>query len=181
MEQVNLQGFINLLPYIIENNITDKHYFGIIDKKCVFDSAIQDYNEEFCKENDILIIHTGDRPAGSIVGFPGDVAFFYMIEKDEEPIEITRVFNILKEKGYNVRMTGDGSHQGSDILVDEKYKVGTYTNSHFGNKIFTAGYFPINIDPNIIRGVCSKISKHTPCNLTCFGISQAELIEIIKK
>lgn len=179
--QVNEVQYQQIFRDLINKNYKQDHYFGVITSPvAIHQSRTMDYDEDYCIEHNIPILKS-DRAGGTIVTFKNDIAFFYIQESNSIPKEIIAIQQFLKSKGLNAYLDYGDSLIGRDILIDSKYKVATFTNTTYGNVVFTAGHISMSVDLDIIKHICNKPMRKIPKGLKDYGIVPQEIIEVIKQ
>ena len=180
--RVTEQGYINIWQEIIKDKILDTHYWGIITSPlAIHESQSKDYNLEYCIEHNIPILHS-NRVGGTIVAKANDIDFFYVMENNNVPDEIVKILYYLRNvKHLNADLSESPDYIGRDILIDDIYKVATFTNSQQGDgSFFSAGHISMSVDLEAIKNICLKPMKKIPKGLSEYGITQEEIINLIE-
>ena len=82
-----------------------------------------------------------------------------------------RIVAFLKSKGITAKV------QDNDILVDDIYKVGSFSSRRYGNIIFSAFQLPYEIDLDLIKQLCDKPMTKIPKGLKELGVSDYDILK----
>ena len=81
----------------------------------------------------------------------------------------------MKEKKINVIIADN------DLLIDGKYKCGSYSSRRFNDILYTAVHISIRADVDMIHSICLKPMNKLPKGLSEFGITTDEIKNFIIK
>lgn len=180
--QVNEDEYQAIYQSLIDNNDQKNHYFGIITSLiAIHESREMNYNQQYCEEHNIKILHN-NRYGETIVAFSGDIDFFFIQNENKIPKEINCLLQYLR---FNKKLVANIDESmmliGRDILIDDTYKVATFTNTEYNGVVFTAGHISMSVDLDEIKNICLKPMKKIPKGLTEYGITQQEIIDLIRQ
>lgn len=178
--KVTEQQYLQIFKELIRQNNQENHYYCVISMPiAIHESRNKDYNEEYCNEHNIEVLHS-DREGGTIVAFKNDINFFYVQAENKIPREIEFLLQYLRhDKGLNAVLDWSPNLIGRDIIVDGKYKVATFTNSEYNGVVFSAGHISMSADLDLISHICTKPMKKIPKGLSDYGITTEEVENII--
>lgn len=155
---------------------TEDFIYCIYDNPVVFRSKTNEANVEYCIENNINIIDTGNM-GGTIVASSGDIGLAilkYDGWKVGENI-IQFLCDKLMSKVPNLRV------DGNDLIGEENYKFASYASINVGDR-FIYTIVAISINPNIehIKNICNKPMNKVPKGLSDYGITSEEIKDFIE-
>lgn len=158
----------------IQNAIIHKEsniFYSIIPTNIVY-AGKGDIDLEYCQNNNYLVYNSVDFGKG-LVATKGDIVIVVIKENGWEDYKtIAKVtINYLKSKGVNAEINSN------DIIVDDKYKVASYSSVNIGNNYIYTG-FQATFNPNIkdIESICKKKCKRLPKGLSEYKINAQDLL-----
>ena len=172
MELIELNG-LNVNDGIKEIIISQKEciVYGIPDKNYVFCGYSNILNKQFCVENDITLLDFPNE-GGVIVVSEGDFDIGHFSKKTDNTFNddfAKTLETYLKEKNIDARF------MGNDLIVDGKYKCGSFSSRRFGEIIYNAFHVSINCDLEMIKNICLKPMVKIPKGLKEYGISTQQI------
>lgn len=163
---------------VISSAIAEKHsccLYAVLPKNIVYKGKGK-IDEEYCQEHGFEIYNSIDF-GGGIVGFEGDIV---LIVLKQDGWNIGEELGVLV-KDYLVEQGLNATIANNDVLIDDIYKVASYSSANTGNGfIYTAIQITFNADNEIIRRICKKDSVKIPCGLSYYNIDKNELLELVK-
>lgn len=162
---------------VISTTIANKQpccLYAVLPKNIVYKGK-GEIDKEYCQEHNIEIYNSVDF-GGGIVGFEGDLVFI-ILKQDG--------WNIGEELGVLVKdyLTNCGlnaSIANNDILIDDTYKVASYSSANVGDEfIYTAIQITFNADNEIIRHICKKDSVKIPRGLSYYDIDKIATLQFM--
>lgn len=143
---------------------------------CVIISTLDPMNKEFLESNNIETVRLGNA-GGCIVAFPDNLEVGYF-SKDVDDTFIERLthktVDYLKSKGLNATL------DNNDILIDETYKVFSTSKATYDETLLFGGvHVSINCDAELVDKICTKPMKKIPKGLSDYGITSAEMFNLI--
>jgi hypothetical protein len=172
--KITNDNYFNILESIIKNK-EESIAWGVATDNVIV-TGRNAINEEYCKENNLDVYYSTNE-GGTIVLSSGDVEFNifrYGGWKDGENI-INKILEYLKTRIENISL------QGNDLLVDNKYKVGSYSSKNTGNEfLYTGIHLSVNVDLEMIKNICLKPMNKIPRGLSEYGVTTGEMVELIK-
>ena len=134
-----------------------------------------DCNIEYCKSNNLPIYET--HRGGTIVNFKGDICVgnYQTYFNNYSEIFLKKYTEWLVLKGINA------SFQGNDVLIDEKYKVGSYMSIYTEGCLYNALHLSFDMDKSLIENICMKEMEKIPDGISNYGIAYEELINFVKE
>ena len=146
--------------------------YGIPDKKYVFIGfQNNEINLENLKKYNIEILKFPNE-GGVIVVDIGDLDFGYFSKdlnnKFNENLAL-KICEYLKNNNINVEIVKN------DLIIDKKYKCGSFSSRIFNNVKYSAFHISINVNLDIIKAICVKPMIKIPKGLSEYGITGLEL------
>lgn len=112
---------------------------------------------------------------GTIVNFKGDLCVGF-ISREENNFGndcMQWLCNYLNEQNLNA------SINGNDILLDDKYKVASWTCIKLSKYYITLIHVSIGMDLNFLKSICKKEMKKIPKGLSEFNITYDDIKSVI--
>jgi hypothetical protein len=180
--KVNEKQYQQIYKEMIDKNYKEDKYYMVVEEPiCIHESNAKNYDEEYCKANNIMILHN-ERPGGTIVTWKGDVGVIYMQDTNKVPIEIERLLHyLIAEKKLNASLAGTHENFGRDVMIDNKYKVAAYVNTIYKDRVFTAMHFSVSVDVELIKRICTKPMVKIPKGLSEYGVTTEDILNLIHK
>ena len=129
------------------------------------------YNKEYCEQHNIELLQFPNQ-GGVIVLSSGDFDIGHF-SKDHDTgfnFKFAEVFiNYLKNKGINASL------EGNDILIDNKYKCGSFSSRIYGEILYSAFHISIGMNLDLISNICTKPMVKIPKGLREYGIDTEEV------
>lgn len=175
MEIIEFKEYINnLADYLTSKEEITVLVYG--DKTYVLNGRDNTLNKEYCLENDIDILET-KHIGGTIINFKEDICVgnFQNDFNDFGDKFSEAIFKFLESKNLNV------SKNGNDILIDNEYKVCSYSSVNMNGKLYTAFHISIGMDLGLIKEICVKEMKKIPKGLSDYGITTEEMVDLVKQ
>ena len=151
-------------------SIPDKHYiFTGYQNNNINSDCAKKYNAQilnFPNDGGAIVTSAGDFDLGHFSKNINNKFGIQLFEKVKE---------YLKEKNINVILADN------DLLIDGKYKCGSYSSRRFNDILYTAVHISINADADMIKSICTKPMNKIPKGLSEFGITTDEIKEFIIK
>lgn len=175
MKVIEFKEYINNLEYYL----TTKEEINVIvyaNKDYVLNGVENSLNEEYCLENDVEILHT-KHMGGTIVNFKEDICVgnFQNGFNDFGDKFNELLIKYFEEKGLNVSL------HGNDILIDNEYKVSSYSSVNINGRLYTAFHISIGMDIDLIKNICQKEMVKIPKGLSEYGITTEEIVDLVTK
>lgn len=149
--------------------------YGVPDKNYVFvgRNDEEQYNKEYCEQNDVELLKFPNQ-GGIIVSSNGDFDIGHFSKDHFNGFNFKfadMLINFLKDKGINATLVGN------DILIDDKYKCGSFSSRIYGEILYSAFHISINVDLQMIKDICVKPMSmfKVPKGLSDYGITTAEI------
>lgn len=140
-------------------------------KPAVITNGDAKYNEDKAKEFGVWPIFVG-HAGGSILLFPEDIGFTWIINKSILPDILKDILEYLKKFNDKIVL------EGNDVMLDDKKLFGTMT---LGEGPYYEGmFFSFNINLEVIKQVCLKPMKKEPYGLSNLGITPEDIEKLIK-
>ena len=180
--KVTEKQFMQMVGELQDKNVQDNQYYGIITSPIFVHQAtrVDDCDTEYCDTHNIFRFPV-NRDGGTIVCAEGDICCFRMDSQLNVPNAINHLIALLQSKGINAGLDNNDGSIGRDVLVDNTYKVATYTNSYISDgKYFTTMIYPMTVDLDVINHICKKPMKKIPRGLNYYGITQQDIISILE-
>lgn len=174
MQIIEFKEYINNL----ETYLTSKEEVNVIvyaNKDYVLNGVENSLNKEYCLENNIEILQT-KHMGGTIVNFKEDICVgnFQNVFNDFGDKFNELLIKYFESKGLNV------SKNGNDILVDNEYKVSSYSSVNMDGRLYTAFHISIGMNIDLIKNICKKEMVKIPKGLSEYGITTEEIVNFIK-
>lgn len=170
IEQLKIEDY----KQVIQNAITNREeclLYAMLPKNIVYKGK-GEIDEEYCQEHDFDVYNSIDF-GGGIVGFEGDLIFVVL---KQGGWGIGEQLGLLV-KDYLTNCGLNASIANNDILIDDAYKVASYSSANTGDGfIYTAIQITFNADNEIIRHICKKDSVKIPRGLTYYNIDKDDLL-----
>lgn len=134
-------------------------------------------NEKYCKDNN-LEVYKSQHMGGCIVIGQGDVEFNIFRQDGWRDGEFysKKILEFLKTKIANIDI------KDNDFLVDDTYKVASYSSVNVGNGfIYTGFHFSVNVNLEHIKNICTKPMKKIPRGLSYYGITSEEILKYLEE
>lgn len=173
IELKNAQQFMQVLPEIIQKGGAIMHR----PKTPLVHLGLEnDINEEYCKENNIPIFRV-QRSGGAIVSNIDDFEFV-IVNKDTDTSKMPPLFNklvhLLVSKNVPLKI------ENNDLLCDG-YKCASWAYRTVPGGIYTAMHISMSVNLESIKKICKKEMRKVPKGLNDFGITNEEIMDLIKK
>lgn len=146
----------------------------------VYPGNQNDYNKEYCEENNIMVAPI-PRAGGTIISFKGNICYFSggdsIFDSNKGHWFLKSFTKYLQDKGLNAFYDPDTN----DVLVDN-YKVASFGNGSLPNKpnfYVTAIQIANNLDIDLINKICLKPMHKIPKALSDFGITNEETLNFM--
>ena len=139
-------------------------------------------------QNNIINYNNIDKYNVRILNFPNEGGAIITSKGDLDlghfSKDINNTFNIdvankletyLKNKNINAQFIGN------DLIVDNKYKCGSFSSRRFKDLLYSAFHISINVNLQIIRDICIKpmSDNKIPKGLSDYGITTEEIKNLI--
>lgn len=152
--------------------------WGIPDKNYVFTGYQNNkINNDNLKKYNAVVLNFPNE-GGAIVTSAGDFDLGHFSKNINNKFGIQlleKVKEYLKEKNINVILADN------DLLIDGKYKCGSYSSRRFNDILYTAVHISISADVDMINSICLKPMNKIPKGLSEFGITTDEIKNFIIK
>lgn len=130
---------------------------------------------DYCRSHNYIVYPSVDFGKG-LVATKGDIVIV-AITKDgwTEHLKIANVvIQYLKQRGINVSL------KSNDIMIDDKYKVASYSSINIGDNVIYTG-FQVTFNPNVedIEAICKRPLTKIPKGLKDYGIVSQDLLNRI--
>lgn len=129
-------------------------------------------NLEYISENDVKLFEMPNE-GGTIVVSKGDIGFGSVFYENKTNEFLDYCAEKLKE--YLISKNLDVKVENNDILVDNTFKVGSFSSRRYGNVIFGVFQISINVNLELIKHVCNKEMVKVPRGLSEYGITTEEI------
>lgn len=154
---------------------TEDVIYCVYDNPVVFRSLSNDVNIDYCMQNNITVIDTGNM-GGTIVANAGDMGVA-ILKKEGWTIgadTLNYLCEKLKDRIPNLRV------DGNDLIGEENFKLTSYASFNVGNRVIYT-IIAISFNPNIehISNICSKPMNKIPKGLSDYGITREEIVDFI--
>lgn len=166
---------------VIGNAIINKSqigYSGIGDEELVLTGRNNQINDKYCQDNNIRVEHTANE-GGTLVVQSGDIEFgFFKLNGFDDGLNfMTAILNELKKTlGDRIEL------EGNDLLIDKKFKVGSYSSVDVGDRlIYTGCHISMSVNLEHIKNICLKEMHKIPEGLSKYGIDAIRLEEFIEQ
>lgn len=174
IKQIFINDYKNVITDYITKKTQDIALYGIIPKHIVLKGK-GEINLNYCYQNNIEVYESVDF-GGGIVASPGDISLIILKHNgwDIGKELLTFIKDFLIQKGLKATI------DSNDIVIDEKYKVASYSSVNLGNNYIYSGFqlsFNVNID--FIRKICLKPSVKIPKGLSEYSIYPQEVLNIL--
>lgn len=164
------------LEYMKKNDINKLSVVLPIDELSVQYGDQNDFNKEYCDENNILYRYER-RQGGCMVLFPNNILIFDI--RPVEEYQITTSFetdfvSFLQNKHLNADI------DKNDILIDNKKIMGQVAfplPSPCEGLLYLGAQISINSDSELINQICTKPMKKIPGALSDYGITTEEVMQ----
>ena len=154
--------------------------YGVPDDNYIYVGRGNTINEDFAKKHNVKVLEIPNE-GGTIVISKGDVdigIFRYNGFGDGQNIS-NKILKHLKEKIPNIELFNNDFSIKDD---DKIYKLGSYSSRDLGDRyVYTAIHLSININLELIKGICKKEMVKIPKALSEYGITTEEMISEIYK
>lgn len=177
MEKIimNEQNCIELISNAIKNQ-EECFIYGTTAKTVVLcgDSGL--YNIDYINKNNLFAPNIPN-VGGVMVLSAGDIelAYFSKNLNCKFNYEIANIIiEYLNKKNINCKL------YGNDLIIDEKYKCGSFSSIIINNILYSAFHISVNVDLELIKKICKKPMAKIPKGLSEFGITTEEIKELIK-
>lgn len=164
-EETNQVDCLNRVFDTIDNKKV-RVLFATTDNTFVFAGDNSDYNEDYCKANNIPIYPIKTH-GGAIVSVKGDLSVGICVP---ESIGVDRTFILNKLKDVLKERLGDIEIDNNDILVNGKKVCGSASYKKNGMFMFVA-HISFNNNKDLIDKICTKNKNNTntktPFKLEC--------------
>lgn len=153
--------------------------YGIPDNNFIYVGRGNTINDEFAKKHNVKVLEIPNE-GGTIVISKGDLD--YGIFKYDG---FNIIDGLLKYAVECLKVKIKGIYlDGNDLIVEEngvKYKLGSGSSRDLGNRyIYTALHFSVNVDVDLIKGICKKEMIKIPKALSDYGIDAKKLYDMMK-
>lgn len=168
--KLNETNLVEKIEEYLSNEI-EIAFWGVPTKSSVFVGTNTNLNKNFCLKNNIELLEFPNE-GGVIVVSEGDFDIGF-ISKD-----INNNFNYnfaTKIKEYLNKKGLDAKFDGNDLILNEKYKCGSFSSRRLGNMLYSAFHISINVDLQMIKNICTKPMVKIPKGLSSYGISTEEI------
>lgn len=152
----------------------------ILDNTEVVYGADDSCNLDWCKENNISVVHHDKlRGGGCIASVKGNVFVDAKVKPGEDGKALADNFsvalcNFLKSKGLDsVRQ------DNNDVLVDD-YKVASGAETSYNSWQYMGYQISINQDIELIKHACNKPMVKVPKGLGEYGITTEDIVDFCK-
>lgn len=167
IKEVEFSKYLENLPKYIEEKCGT--VFVLSNKTYVLIGQ-DEIDEDYCKENDLPILKT-HKFGGTIINFKDDLCIGnYSAEDNTFGIDC---MNILKD--YLVSKNINAIIEDNDVLIEGKYKVGSFGSFWVNGCLYTYTHFTINMDIELIEKVCKKEMKKIPKAMSDYGITLKDI------
>lgn len=159
----------------IANNKNGFLYF-VPPKTAIFVGYQNFIDEIKLKGSDIDVFRLGNK-GGVIVSNKGSLiigSFFDNAIAFQKELSF-EICKLLQSKGYKACVFEN------DIIVDDTYKVASYSSRRFGKSCFGAFQISFTVDLELIKSICVKKMVKIPRGLNDFGVTFDEVFAIFNK
>lgn len=156
----NKNGFLYFSP---QKTTIFVGYGQSIDKKLIENFDIEVFNLN--NEGGVIVSDEGSLIIGS----------FFDNAKEFQELLASEICKLLISKGHKAQIIDN------DIIVDDTYKVSSYSSRKFGNACFGAFQIPFTVDMDLIKLVCKKKMVKIPRGLAYYGIAFEDVFSIFTK
>ena len=172
---INYCDVDDILKYIHEGIISKKQsiLFNIPTKVGIYTGS-DNFNEIYCKKNNISILHLGYQ-GGTIVFSESDLGIALFLNDEIDA-------SILRDKlsEYISKNFKTNNIDKTDILING-YKVAGITPMKKGNKFIYLFQISYSVNLDLIKNICTKEMKKTPKGLNNYGVlTRSDLILEVK-
>lgn len=129
-------------------------------------------DKTLASENDIRVLELQNE-GGIIIQKPFSLAIGHFSKKLDNTFNkdfAKHIIDFLKVKGITAKI------ESNDILVEDIYKVGSFSSRRYGNIIFSAFQLPYEVDLDLIKQLCDKPMSKIPKGLKELGVSDYEIL-----
>lgn len=174
--KISPRNFTDVLGDAIINK-KEIAYGGIGDEEIVLTGRSNKINDNYCLENNIRVEHTANE-GGTIVVQDGDIEFgFFKFNGFNDGLKLMENICTKLKETLGDRIDIDNN----DLLVDGKYKVGSYSSVNVGDRlIYTGCHISMSANIDHICNICLKEMIKVPKGLSDYGIDVNELYEYIE-
>lgn len=167
----------NLIPKVqeaIQKNVPCCLYFSPT-KTTAFVGYKQHINVNQAQQYDIDIFNLNNE-GGVIISDKGSliIGAFFDEANDFQSFLASKICQKIMDKGYKAII------DGNDIIVDEEFKVASFSSRRFGKKLFGSFQISFTVNMDLIQSLCTKTMKKIPRGLNHYGISFDEIFYIFK-
>ena len=177
MEIITINGANakNTILNILTNEI-ECVVLGIDDKSYVIcgNNQVQLSNKLIGKTELIQVPNAG----GIIVTSKGDIELGHFSKDLRNNFNKALANNLVQ---YLIQNNINASIAGNDILIDDAYKVASFSSTCYNNILYSAFHVSINIDLELIRDICTKPMSKIPKGLSSYGIETNTIMEFLKE
>ena len=173
VEELKIENFQETIFKHIQNK-QECVLYSLIPRNIVYKGK-GTIDEQYCLEHGYLVYNSIDF-GGGLVATKNDLVL--VVLKNEGwsvGLEIVEsIISYLKEKGLNVSLVNN------DIIIDEQFKVASYSSVNVGNNCIYTGV-QCTFNPNVedIKNICKyKPMKKIPKGLSDYGITNEELLNL---
>lgn len=134
------------------------------------------YNEEAIKKHNLPYINT-KHEGSCIVTFAGNIQVGHFRKTNDYSFGdrvAYAVIDYLKQKGLSASL------ENNDVLIDNKWKVFSYSSRVYGEILSTWLNCTINCDLDLIREICTKPMVKVPRALSDYGITTEEMLSLLR-
>lgn len=170
LQEVNTRNIVQEISKVIQNQEEVLGYM-VVDEDYVSPGYNNTFDTDFCVKNGIKVLPSQNE-GGVLFISKGDFEIG-LFSKDTENKFHIQFANALKQY-----LTGKGincEYRGNDLLVDDLYKVASYSSRRYGNILFTAFHIAINMNLEMIKAICLKPMLKVPKGLADYGVTTNEV------